>query len=73
MNITHENEPIQNEDSVLMAVMAKYSERSRVGLKKYGKTLDRDDYNLINWLTEAQQEAMDLSLYLEAAIKKLQK
>lgn len=73
MNITHENEPIQNEDSVLMAVMAKYWERSRVGFKKYGKTLDRNDYNLIDWLTEAQQEAMDLSLYLEASIKKLQK
>lgn len=71
MNITHENEPIQNEDSVLMAVMAKYWERSRVGQAKYGTNLDRDDYNLIDWLTEAQQEAMDFSLYLEAAIKKI--
>ena len=43
MNITHENEPIQNEDSVLMAVMAKYWERSRVGQSKYGTNLDRLD------------------------------
>jgi succinate dehydrogenase flavin-adding protein (antitoxin of CptAB toxin-antitoxin module) len=71
MNITNEQEPIQNEDSVLMAVMAKYWERSRIGKQKYGTNLDREDYNLIDWLTEAQEEAMDLSLYLEAAIKKI--
>ncbi len=48
MNITHENEPIQNEDSVLMAVMAKYWERSRVGQAKYGTNLDRLDVEFYN-------------------------
>ena len=50
MNITHENEPIQNEDSVLMAVMAKYWERSRVGQAKYGTNLDRLDVEFEQWL-----------------------
>lgn len=71
MNITHEQQPIQHEDTVLMAVMTKYYERSKRGQAKYGTNLNRKDYNLIDWLTEAQEEAMDLSLYLEAAIKKI--
>lgn len=71
MNITHEQEPIKQEDSILLAVMAKYYERSKRGQAKYGTNLDRKDYSIIDWLTEAQEEAMDLSLYLEAAIKRI--
>lgn len=65
MNITHENEPIQNEDSVLMAVMAKYWERSRVGFKKYGTNLDRNDLKFNEWLEHLQEELMDATLYIE--------
>jgi len=71
MNITHDNGTIQQEDTVLLAVMAKYYERSKRGQAKYGTNLDRKDYSIIDWLTEAQEEAMDLSLYLEAAIKRI--
>jgi hypothetical protein len=71
MNITHDNGTIQQEDSILLAVMAKYYERSKRGQAKYGTNLDRKDYSIIDWLTEAQEEAMDLSLYLEAAIKRI--
>ena len=65
MNITHENEPIQNEDSVLMAVMAKYWERSRVGQAKYGTNLDRLDVEFGQWLNHLQEELMDATLYIE--------
>lgn len=65
MNITHENEPIQNEDSVLMAVMAKYWERSRVGQAKYGTNLDRLDVEFEQWLEHLQEELMDATLYIE--------
>jgi hypothetical protein len=71
MNITHEQDTIKQEDSILLAVMAKYYERSKRGQAKYGTNLDRKDYSIIDWLTEAQEEAMDLSLYLEAAIKRI--
>jgi hypothetical protein len=71
MNITHDNGTIQQEDTILLAVMAKYYERSKRGQAKYGTNLDRKDYSIIDWLTEAQEEAMDLSLYLEAAIKRI--
>jgi hypothetical protein len=65
MNITHEQEPIQNEDSVLMAVMAKYWERSRVGQAKYGTNLDRLDVEFSEWLNHLQEELMDATLYIE--------
>jgi hypothetical protein len=59
------------EDSIVNSVIQSFKERSEVGFKKYGTTLDRDDYNLSNWLNEAQQEAMDFVLYLEAAKNKI--
>ena len=65
MNITHDQEPIQNEDSVLMAVMSKYWERSRAGQEKYGTNLDRTDLNFKDWLNHLQEELMDATLYIE--------
>ena len=40
---------------------------------KYNTTLERDDYSLVNWLREAQAEAMDFALYCEAAINRIEK
>jgi hypothetical protein len=71
MNITHEQQPIQHEDTVLMAVMTKYYERSKRGVSKYGKTLDRTDINLIDWLNHLQEELMDATLYIEKLKKDL--
>lgn len=71
MNITHDQEPIQQEDSILVAVMAKYYERSKRGLSKYGKTLDRDDVFLYGWLNHLQEELMDATLYIEKLKKEL--
>jgi hypothetical protein len=58
-------------DSVVESIIEKFRERSAVGINKYGTTLDRDDYDLIDWLIESQQEAMDFVLYCEAAVKKI--
>ena len=65
MNITHEQEPIKNDDSILMSVMAKYWERSRIGQKKYGTNLDRTDLEFKEWLNHLQEELMDATLYIE--------
>ena len=65
MNITQENEPIQQEDSILVAVMAKYYERSKRGQAKYGTNLDRKDVDLTGWLNHLQEELMDATLYIE--------
>lgn len=52
-------------DKIVESVIDKFKQRSEVGIKKYNKTMDRNDLNIIQWLTHAQEEAMDLALYLE--------
>lgn len=44
--------------------------RSEKGLEEYGTDTKRDDYNALDWLNEAQSEAMDLSIYLEVIKQK---
>jgi hypothetical protein len=56
-------------DKVVLAVMAKYAERSATGLKKYGVTLDREDLTLDQWINHLLEELMDATLYL-SRIKK---
>ena len=62
-----------SEDSIVKAVTDKFKERSKVGTKKYNKTMDRDDLSLDQWLIHAQEEAMDLTLYLEKIVTLLKK
>lgn len=64
-------EPLQ--DSIVESVIKQFKDRSNVGITKYGKTMDRDDLSLIEWLEHTKQEQMDSVLYLEKAIKELKK
>lgn len=50
-------------------VIDKIRSRAEVGLNKYGVTLERKDLSIVEWLTHAQEEAMDLSGYLEKSIE----
>lgn len=52
-------------DNIVEQVVEKFNERSRVGINKYGKTLDRDDLSLAQWLTHLQEELMDATLYIQ--------
>ena len=52
-------------DSVVNSIISQFAERSRVGLEKYGTTLDRTDISLLDWVQHAQEEMMDGILYLE--------
>ena len=52
-------------DSIVQAVVKKFLERSELGQKKYGTTLDRTDLSPLDWITHAQEELMDGILYLE--------
>jgi tRNA A37 threonylcarbamoyladenosine biosynthesis protein TsaE len=45
--------------------MAKYRQRSEVGIAKYGTTLEDNKATLIEWLTHLQEELMDATLYIE--------
>jgi hypothetical protein len=63
-------------DPILIKVLSKYSERSQLGIEKYGRTLDRDDLSLTDWLNHLQEELMDATLYIEklkADLKQAQK
>jgi polyhydroxyalkanoate synthesis regulator phasin len=55
----------QVEDPIVMAVLAKYAERSQRGIEKYGTMLTRTDLNLTDWLNHLQEELMDATLYIE--------
>lgn len=61
------------EDPIVLKVLAKYYERSQTGIEKYGRTLDRDDLNLIDWLNHLQEELMDATLYIEKIKNELNK
>ena len=52
-------------DKIVKSVIDKYIERSEVGQKKYGTTLERDDLVLVDWLKHLQEELMDATLYVE--------
>lgn len=52
-------------DSIVESIIEQFKQRSEVGKVKYGITLDRTDLTRLEWLNHAQQEAMDMILYLE--------
>jgi hypothetical protein len=52
-------------DSIVAAVVQKFLQRSELGQKKYGTTLDRQDLSTLDWIQHAQEELMDGILYLE--------
>lgn len=58
-------------DSIVEAIINKFKLRSEIGMIKYGKTLDRDDLSLLDWINHAQEELMDGILYLEKIKKNL--
>jgi uncharacterized ferritin-like protein (DUF455 family) len=58
------------EDKIVQSVIDKFNKRSELGIKKYGTTLDQNLLSFDEWITHAQEEAMDFVLYLEK-IKKL--
>ena len=56
---------VEQKDSIVESVVRKFQDRSAVGIKKYGVTLDRTDLGLADWIQHAQEELMDAILYLE--------
>lgn len=56
---------VMTPDEIVRSVLKRFNERSKVGINKYSTTLERSDLNTLEWLTHAQDEAMDFVLYLE--------
>jgi len=50
------------------SVCSKILDRAKTGKEKYGTTMERTDLSRLEWLIHAQEEAMDLCVYLEKLI-----
>jgi len=59
--------------SIENKVCIKILDRAEVGEKKYGTTMERTDLSTIDWVKHAQEEAMDLAVYLEKILELLTK
>lgn len=66
-NYLDDQEPpkIEIKDTIVESVIEQFKQRSEVGINKYNTTLDRTDLKHLDWIQHAQEEAMDLILYLE--------
>ena len=60
-----------SDDTIVNSVILKFLQRSEVGKRKYGVTLDRTDLQPLDWIQHAQEELMDGILYLEKLKKEL--
>jgi hypothetical protein len=56
---------MKNKDKYVHQVVQNYEERSRVGIEKYGTTLERNDLTPVEWLNHLQEELMDATLYIQ--------
>ena len=67
---------IKTKDKIVQAVLRKMDQRSIVGQKKYGQTMQDEietgKKDLHMFLTDVQEEIMDALLYIEAAKRCLQ-
>mgnify|MGYP003647718171 FL=1 len=61
----------EEQDSIVESVIRSYKQRSDVGIRKYNKTMDRNDLSTLEWLQHLQEELMDATLYLEKLKKEL--
>ena len=64
---------IKTKDQIVLDVIKKMDERSLVGKKKYGQTMDQEVTegmkDLSDFLDDTQEEIMDALLYIQAAKK----
>lgn len=52
------------DDPIVNQVIERIQKRSAAGMKKYGKSMTRDDRTMTDWIDEAIEEALDLAVYL---------
>jgi hypothetical protein len=55
-------------DKNVQQVRQKLADRAEVGMMKYGVSTERTDLSAKQWLIHAQEEAMDLAVYLQRLI-----
>lgn len=63
--------PEERGSKIERSICDRILERAEVGKAKYGVTMERNDLNTVEWLRHAQEEALDLAVYLEKIIQRL--
>ena len=58
--------------TIEQSVIDRIRARTACGLEKYGTTMERVDLSRVEWLRHAQEEALDLAVYLEKLIQEEQ-
>jgi|TARA_R100000479_G_scaffold137720_1_gene74097 hypothetical protein len=53
-------------------VCEKIQARALVGLEKYGVTMEREDFSLLDWLKYLQEELLDAVVYLQRTINDME-
>tara|TARA_B100000287_G_scaffold230411_1_gene217076 strand:+ start:1250 stop:1507 length:258 start_codon:yes stop_codon:yes gene_type:complete len=53
-------------------VCEKIQQRAEVGLKKYGTTMEREDFSDLDWMIYFQEELMDGAVYVQRMINNYQ-
>ena len=63
----------EGKDPIVQKIVDKFQERSKVGIQKYGTTLEENELSLDEWLNHAVEEQMDNILYLTKLREELKK
>lgn len=58
-------------DRIVLNVMMKLNNRSKVGIEKYNTTLENNNLDLKQWLIHLQEELMDSCNYIEKLLNEL--
>lgn len=62
-----------NQNEVLRAVQAKLIAQTQKGIQKYGHSVKPDALETVDWIEHAQEEIIDLIVYLECLKVKVMK
>lgn len=65
-------ETYASEDPIVAAVIRKMYQRSQVGIKKYGTTMERKDLTQAQWLVHLQEEMLDGAIYCQRLLLELE-
>ena len=68
-NKENEHFEMEKKDAIVESLINKYQQRSKLGIGKYGTTLEEN--NTDNFLIHLQEELMDASLYIEKLLSKI--
>lgn len=60
-------------DQIVVDVLERIKIRADHGMQTYGVPMTRTDIDTVGWLRHAQEEALDLAIYLERILRDLQK